>query len=185
VKLLKRAFAIVAVVSGMGLLSAPASAIVVEGQFLGVVAGNDSPGVILSEFGLDVMELAKVEAPRSITTPTLSNDGLTLSDFVLVEDNGIFEATSGKWTYDGSLGIVDLIVVKAGNDFAAFLFNDAITENMRTMGLFSTTQLDDKGFSHVTAYKLSAVPLPPAVWLFVTALLALGGVIQRRKSVAA
>ena len=179
---LKRAIAVVAVVFGLGLFSAPASAIVVEGQFLGVIAGNDSPGVILTEFGLDVMELAKVGAPRSITTTTLSSDGLTLSDFVLVEDNGIFEATSGKWTYDGSLGIVDLIVVKAGNDFAAFLFNDAITDNMRTMGLFSTTQLDDKGFSHVTAYKLSAVPLPPAVWLFLTALTALIGVARRRKT---
>ncbi len=76
--------------------------------------------------------------------------------------------------------MVDLFVVKAGNDWAAYLYNDIITGNMPNLGLWDTGDLDDKGLSHVTAYNI--VPEPGTGLLLGAVLLGLGGF--RRRSAA-
>ncbi|HIG69307.1 MAG TPA: PEP-CTERM sorting domain-containing protein [Myxococcales bacterium] len=54
--------------------------------------------------------------------------------------------------------VVDLLVVKAGNEYAAYLYTNALTGGMPNLGLWDTTDLGNKGMSHVTGY--SIIPEP-------------------------
>ncbi len=140
----------------------------VLGSLQGVFPGNDSEAAILADLGLVVSELAKVDWPAT------SNDGLTISNLVLNEDD---EAISGDWDYVG-MGTVDLFIVKAGSNYAAYLYNDAITNNMPDLGLWDTSDLSDKGVSHVTGY--SIIPEPTTALLLATGLVALTAARRRR-----
>lgn len=155
--------------------SVPAQASVVPGELLGVFSGNDSAAGIMLDLGLTVQQLARIDMPSSIGTSSLSADGLTIDEFTLSDG----EATSGRWQYEG-LGTVALVVLKAGSNYAVYLFNDTITDGMPNIGLWSTADLDNKGLSHITAY--SVVPLPAAGWLMLGALAALFG---RRRRIGA
>jgi hypothetical protein len=137
----------------------------VLGLYLGTFSGNDSEEQILIDLGLEVVELAKVEIPD------LSNAGLTLS-MIMYNDDVPPEPISGWWDYDGSLGTVDLLVVKAGNQYAAFQYDDIITNNQPNLGLWDTTQLGNKGLSHVTGYNI--VPEPATAALVALGLALLG-----------
>ncbi|MHA1600696.1 MAG: hypothetical protein ACTSW2_07700 [Alphaproteobacteria bacterium] len=150
-----------------------ARAALVLGDHLGTFSGNDSESALLSELGLQVTELAKVE------TPATSTDGLTLSNIIFNDDDPP-EPISGQWDFSGA-GLVDIIVVKAGQDYAVFLFSDTNTSNMRNTGLWSTLELGGIGMSHITAYQLSAVPLPAALPLLGSALATFGFVGWRRR----
>ena len=70
-----------------------------------------------------------------------------------------------------------MIVVKAGTNYSAYLFDAANNGGMPNMGLWDTSTLDKKGLSHLSAY--SIVPIPAAVWLFAGALAALAGIRRR------
>ena len=150
-----------------------ASANMVTGNFLGVFSGNDSESAMLSNLGITVTELAKVDWPAT------SNDGLELSSLIFNDDN---EPTSGQWGYTG-MGIVGYLVVKAGPNFAVYEYNDVITGNMPNTGLWDTSDLSNKGLSHITAYQgqASVVPVPAAVWLFGSGLIGLVGLARRKK----
>ncbi len=125
----------------------PASANIVVGNLQGVFPGNDSVAQILIDLGLEVILLAKVDDPDSM------NDGLTLSNIVMEES----EPKSGQWDFAGP-EIVDLLVVKAGNDYAAYLYHAIISGSMPNTGLWNTLDLGNKGMSHISAY--SIVPEP-------------------------
>jgi len=114
-----------------------------------------------------------------VETPATTSGGLTLTNTVFNADMPP-EPISGQWNFSGP-GLVDIIVVKAGNDYAAFLFSDANTANMRNIGLWDTAQLGGIGMSHITAYQISAVPLPAALPLLGSAFAALGMVGWRRR----
>jgi len=148
-----------------------ASANMVTGNFLGVFSGNDSESAMLSNLGITVTELAKVDWPAT------SNDGLELSGLIFNDDN---EPTSGQWDYAG-MGIVGYLVVKAGPNFAVYEYNDVITGNMPNTGLWDTSDLSNKGMSHITAYQASVVPVPAAIWLFGSGLIGLVGFTRRKK----
>ena len=137
-----------------------ATANTVIGELQGVFNGNDSVAAIFRDLGLEVVELAKVE------TPATQNDDLTLS--MITFDEG--EPRSGQWDFAG-LGVVDLLAVKAGNAYAAYLYDDAISGGMPNMGLWDTSDLGNKGMSHVTAY--SIVPEPSTVSVLAVGLTAL------------
>ena len=124
----------------------------VTGALQGVFNGNSSVASILSDLGLEVVELARVE------TPATQNNGLTLSMVTFDER----DPKSGQWDFAGPM-VVDLLVVKAGNDYAAYLYNDAISGGMPNTGLWDTSDLGNKGMSHVTTYSL--VPEPSTVFL--------------------
>ena len=99
-------------------------------------------------------------------------------DIVTVDDDDD-EPIAGEWDFGGP-EVVDLIVVKAGSDWAAYLYNAVITDNMPNLGLWDTGDLDDKGLSHVTAYNI--VPEPGTGLLLGAVLLGLG--LYRRQSAA-
>ena len=154
-----------------------ARANVVLGDYLGTFSGNDSESALLADLGFQVTELAKVE------TPATSAGGLTLSNTVFNTDMPP-EPIAGQWAFSGP-GLVDIIVVKAGNQYAAFRYTDANTDFMRNVGLWNTVELDEGigliGMSHITAYQISAVPLPAALPLLGSAFAALGMVGWRRR----
>ncbi len=150
-----------------------ARAALVLGDHLGTFSGNDSEAALLSDLGLQVTQLARVD------TPATSTGGLTLSNIVFNSDVPP-EPISGQWDFSGP-GLVDILVVKAGNAYAAFLYSDANTSNMRNTGLWNTALLGNKGLSHITAYQVSAVPLPAALPLLGSAFAALGIVRWRRR----
>jgi hypothetical protein len=153
--------------AAVALSASAASANVVTGNLLGVFPGNDSEATLLADLGLVVNELAKVDVPDT------STDGLTISNIVL---NGDSEPVSGQWDYLG-VSVVDIFVVKAGNQYAAYEYNDFITSNMPNTGLWDTTDLgDDIGLSNVTAYEL--VPEPGASLLVALGLI---GIAARRR----
>lgn len=145
-------------------LTTQANANIVSGNFLGVFSGNDSEIELETLFaGNTFTQLAKVE------TPATSNNGLNLTNISVNGDN---EPVSGNWSYSGS-DLVDFLIVKAGNSFAVYKYTDANTDNMRNIGLWDTSALNNKGMSHISAYRVSAVPIPAAVWLFGAGLLGL------------
>lgn len=150
-----------------------ARANIVLGDYLGTFAGNDSESALLSDLGYMVTELARVE------TPETSVDGLTLSNIVFNTDMPP-EPISGQWEFSGA-GLVDILVVKAGNEYAAFLYTDANTSNMRNIGLWDTSQLGGIGMSHITAYQIAVIPLPAALPLLGSALATFGIAGWRRR----
>lgn len=166
------ATALLSVICLMG--SASATASVVPGELLGVFAGNDTAAGLLANLGFAVERLARVETPASIGTDSLSNEGLTISSFAL-EDG---EAKAGEWSYSGP-AIANIIVLKAGTEYAVYLFTNAITDNMPNIGLWDTSDLDNKGLSHITAYS-AVVPIPAAAWLLISALAGLGALRRTR-----
>jgi len=133
-------------------------------------AGNDSEAAVLAALGLVVEEIAKVDWPDT------STDGLTLSDISFNSDTPP-EPIAGQWDYAGP-EIIDLIVVKAGNEWAAYLFTDTITNDMPNIGLWDTSELGDKGMSHITGYRI--VPEPGTVALMSLGLLGLAVQGRRR-----
>jgi len=147
----------------LSLVAGPAAAATIQGDFLGVFSGNDSVAQIQSDLGLAVIELEKID------TPAISSGGLSISELEFKEEN---EAISGLWNYAGDEQ-VDIIVIKAGNQYAVYAYTDENTEGMRNMGLWNTEVLDGKGLSHITAYRFAEiVPEPGVVLLLGTAALA-------------
>ena len=170
--MLDRSFLSAITIASLSLLIAGgASANRVNGVLQGVFPGNDSVQAVLDELGLEVVELAKVDIP------SLMNGGLSLTVTAVNDDD---EPIAGDWDFSGP-GVVDLIVVKAGPNWAAYLYNDVITNNMPNLGLWDTTDLSDKGLSHVTAY--SIIPEPTTALLVGLGLAVLGrGARTRRRS---
>jgi hypothetical protein len=144
------------------LIAHSAQASRVEGNFLGVFSGNDSAAAVATSLGLspgDVTLLAKVDLYGTPPPDPSTSDGLTLSNMTL---NGDDEATSGWWDYAGP-GIANIIAVKAGPNFALYEYTSLLTGGMPNMGLWNTSELSDKGLSHLTAY--SVIPEPSTALL--------------------
>jgi len=136
------------------------NASVIEGDLLGVVDGVDSPSQILADLNLTATLLDKVEDPDT------SDGNLTLSD-IIFDDEG--ETLSGRWDYFGN-ELVDLIVVKADGHYAAYLYTDNYTDNMRNMGLWSVADITARagmelGMSHVAAYQVHMPEPSSAIFL--------------------
>lgn len=152
---------ILAATAACFLLAGPALAGTLSfGDYLGTFGGNDNEASVAAALGVDeanVIFLAKVDWPDT------EEDGLEISNLVLNDDD---EPTSGEWTYTG---LVDLIVIKAGPEFAIYLYDPATSA-----GLWDTSGVANRGLSHITAYQLEPIPLPAAVWLMVSALFGLG-----------
>lgn len=159
---------VIKVITLWAFMATAANAAMVQGDYLGTFSGNDSEAALLAAIGVEVVLLAKVDAPDT------SSDGLELTNLVFDEDD---EPVSGDWSYSGE-GLVDYLVVKAGNAFAVYRYTDANTDNMRNMGIWDTTDLAGKGMSHVAAYQ-AVIPVPGALWLFAGGLVFLA---RRRRS---
>ena len=142
-----------------------ASAARVQGLFSGVFSGNDSVASLATNLSLDpalLSQLAKVD------WPSVSEDGLAISNLTLNEDD---EAIAGDWDYSGS-GTVRYFVVKAGPQYAVYEYTTAITGGSTNLGFWDTSELGNKGVSHVTAY--SYVPEPTTALMLGLGLIGLG-----------
>ena len=144
-----------------------ASAALEQGDYLGTFSGNDSEAAMLADLDLDVNLLARVNWPDT------SNAGLEIFNLTFNDDN---EAIDGEWSYSGP-AIVGYIVIKAGNQYAVYDYTGVAMQNM---GIWDTSELGNKGVSHITAYQAKVVPIPAALWLMVSGLAGLG-LMQRRK----
>lgn len=162
-KMIKMIHGLVSLLFVVG-LSGPASAGLLWGEYTGTFSGNDSAQTLFSELGVNVIELAKVE------TPATSNDGLSVTDLILNDDD---EPNWGQWHYVGS-GVVDYFVVKAGPSYAVYQYTDENTHGMRNTGEWNTFDVEGKGMRHVTAYQV--VPEPSSLIL-----LGAGGLLLARR----
>ena len=146
-----------------------ANAALVQGSYLGTFSGNDNVSSVFANTGYNVFSLGRVN------TPALEEDGLSIENTMFNDDN---EGIAGSWSYAGPQ-TADLIVIKAGNQYSVFLFDAANNGGMPNMGLWDTSTLDDKGLSHITAYSITAVPLPAGIWLLASGLIGLAGMRRR------
>jgi len=97
---------------------------------------------------------------------------------------------TGTWTYTGNdpLSSPFVIVLKASNSFAAYLFKDLADLVNGAEGTFEISFLNGgqkvPKLSHMTIYSTntSAVPLPAALWLFGPALLGFMGLRKKNQS---
>jgi len=107
-------------------------------------------------------------------------------DGSIVEGIGISgeTLTSGTWTFSGTLTDPFVIVLKATDNFASYLFNgqqDATSGTFKIIFENANYQLQD--LSHISIYTtVSNVPLPAALWLFAPALLGFMGLRKKTKS---
>ena len=153
---------VLAVLIGSGFASEVA-ACSVFGELLGVFEGNDSKDSILLDLGVEAVLLDRVDSPAS------SSGGLHLSTLTTKDGD---EPICGGWNYVG-LPEVDLIVVKAGNRYAAYGYDGAITGATPSSGLWNTSQLDNRELSHLTAYRVVPEPATAALLGIGTVLLCL------------
>ncbi len=159
-----------AVLIGSGLTS-EAAASPALGDFLGDFEGNNSESSILLDLGLETIRLERVE------TPGTSSGGLSI--VVLTTKDGD-EPISGEWNYVG-LPTVGLIVVKAGNRYAAYRYDNTITGATPRSGLWNTSLLGDKELSHLTAYQVVPEPATAVLLGMGTALLGLGSSSRKNR----
>lgn len=91
------------------------------------------------------------------------------------------EPTDGLWAYLGGAK-VDFLTVATSSHFALYAYS-----NSQWIGMWTTGAISDfinstgQGMQHITAYSISAVPLPAAAPLFATAIALFGFVRYRRK----
>jgi hypothetical protein len=92
------------------------------------------------------------------------------------------ESTDGVWAYIGGAR-VDYLAVATTSNFALYGYNSS-----QWIGLWTTDAISDflmsagEGMTHITAYTVSAVPLPAAAPLFASALALFGFINHRRKT---
>jgi hypothetical protein len=160
-----------AVLIGSGFTS-EAAAGAVFGELLGVFEGNDSEDSILLDLGVEAIRLGRVEPPGT------TSDGLRIR--VLTTKDGD-EPISGEWDCVG-LPAVDLIVVKAGNSYGVYRYDDAIGDATSSSGLWDTSQLDNKALSHLTAYRVVPEPATAVLLGMGIVLLCLGSSFRMKRS---
>jgi len=95
-----------------------------------------------------------------------------------------FAVGETEWSFTGPLSDPFLIVLKSGNNFAAYLF-----ENLDGIGTgtFDTVGVTGQGISHISLYTtgVSEVPLPAAAFLFAPALLGFMGLRRKANKIIA
>lgn len=148
-------------------IGGPASAVYCINQ-----TGNDGDGVAFS---------------ANINSLFNSQHGTTLSGIwsQLDKKEAIGSQSTGTWDFASLAASISdpfIIVLKATNNFAAYLF-DVTTSGT---GMFDTIGVTNDGkrhdISHISLYttdSISHVPLPAALWLFGPALMGLIGIRKR------
>lgn len=119
--------------------------------------------------------------------PNYQNDinsdfGLSLNWSYIADDALATAGSSGSWDFTSyTMSNPFVIVLKAGPNFAAYLFNQASNGT----GTWDTSNLPTNGnnpidISHLSLYtSVGQVPVPAALWLFAPALLGLMGFRRR------
>ena len=120
------------------------------------------------EAELTVCENGQRPTPDTVHLPSTAAVDPKAPLMTLNEDD---EAIAGDWDYSGS-GTVRYFVVKAGPQYAVYEYTTAITGGSTNLGLWDTSELGNKGVSHVTAY--SYVPEPTTALMLGLGLIGLG-----------
>jgi len=141
------------------------------GSLLGVYDGNSTIDNITSILGSEVRFLADTDG----SNPDFSFDTLYF------KDNDTSEPIIGTWDYNPLAGVVDYLVVKASTQFAIYAYDSATAGGWSSLDIIKTFGNLNQPFSmsHLTA--ISAVPLPMAAPLFLSALVLFGFVKTRRR----
>jgi hypothetical protein len=141
----------------------------------GVYSGNDANqdlGGVFGQTGWNQIEKVDSSSGNS------NDNGLNL----MVSANA--GGTSGKWQVDDYQGNNPVMfVLKGGNSFSAFLMNLNVTSGTwNTDSLLKGNGKPGPGLSHFTVYSagVTPVPVPAAVWLMGSGLLALVGIGRRK-----
>lgn len=141
------------------------------GDLVGVYDGNSTLSNVSSILGTEVKFLADSDEPNSNFS----------FDTLYFKDSDPNEPVIGTWDYNPLAGVVDYMVVKASTQFAIYAYDSAIAGGWSSLDIIKTFGNLNEPFSmsHLTA--VSAVPLPAAAPLFLSALAIFGFVTSRRK----
>lgn len=91
------------------------------------------------------------------------------------------EQVFGNWSLDGDIFDQYLsvaLVLKSGPKFSTYLL-----DGTSTLGTWDIQGWSSNGLSHISVYVVQAVPIPAAIWLFVSGLFALVALNRRRAEV--
>lgn len=100
-----------------------------------------------------------------------------------------YETKTGTWSFDSTkvTGIDPVLfptyyVVKAGDAFAAYMLDATDCDASGCSSIaWDTSDVGDKGVSHISFYDTAVVPIPAAAWLFGSGLIALAGLKRRKR----
>lgn len=142
--------------------------------YLGTFPGNDLPGIVDTLLGIDATLLGSTEVPG------VDND-FAVGGSLFTPDGWV----TGGWYYPGQ---VNLITIKAGNEWAAFCVRDPcetiefskrhfLASSFTSSGAWSTEMLGWKGVSHVSAWSVLCVPEPSTFILVLVGMVLIGLVV--------
>ena len=164
-------------------------------NLLSITDVNDSDAAVFSGLvGMTTDELARVDWDI-VLGDTQASAGLSVTT-----TTGSTTPTAGSWDYSGA-GTVDYLAMRFNGWTAIFevtdgdatglwdtaAFGDAYMNAVETCsgsgrGQSCNTTYEAYDMSHITAYSVSAVPVPAAVWLFGSGLIGLVGMARRKKA---
>jgi hypothetical protein len=164
----------------------------------GVVAGANAAVVVEGDLGPALILSVPSDGTFAFTTTDLGADGRVLqfqvssesalaaaaAQISLLDVFGIagfgmslIESTSGTFT---TFATLDSDLVGSGGTFVVS-FDSLAAGNLYGL-LFTGTVTGTEGGFIAGTYTVSAVPLPPAIWLFLSALIGLAGVVRRKST---
>ena len=178
-----RVAVLVAVAVMAGAVQSASAGLMNLGTHMGTFSGNDDLSTVAMNLGMpeeNLMFVTRFEEESEFESGTwadfnnpadvdhtLTKDGITIESTAW-KDGNPDEAIAGTWMSD--VQMVFVVTPKAGNGYALYIADG-------TCGLWDTSELEGKGISHLSFYKITGVIPEPAS----LALMGLGGLALLRR----
>ncbi len=155
-------------------------------EYLSDVSGN-----FYGEYSTDYFYASLVDASHPLLSPARSyTESVGIADDVVENNYGasttntstviIDGSATSTYTYSGSLRLVDSLTIQSQHKLVQdWVIGDAL-QGIYTYGDWSNNTYTSFATS-LELTNISAVPLPPAIWLFLSGVIALPGLSKRRQ----